>query len=133
MANRVLVAGEAVGEVLVMHEPLSFWGGLDAATGEVIDRRHPQSGLVVTGKVLLMPAGRGSSSGSSVFAESIRLGTAPVAVVMLKPDEIVTLGAVVAEELYGLTVPVIVVAEDTYLELANQVVVSIDHGGRVTY
>ena len=133
MTNRVLVPGVAVGEVLVLDEPLSFWGGLDAATGEVIDRRHPQSGQVVTGKVLLMPAGRGSSSGSSVFAESIRLGTAPVAVVMLEPDEIVTLGAVVAEELYGLTVPVVVVAEDTYLDLANQIVVSIDHGGRVTY
>ena len=72
MANRALVAGTAQGEVLVLDESLSFWGGLEPTTGEIIDRRHPQSGAILSGKVLLMRAGRGSSSGSSVLAEAIR-------------------------------------------------------------
>ncbi len=108
MADRVLLAGTAAGTAMVLGEPLSFWGGLDSETGEIIDRRHPQSGETVTGRVLVMPHGRGSSSSSSVLAEAIRLGTAPVAIVLEEPDEIVLLGALVAEELYGKTCPVIV-------------------------
>ena len=55
-----------------------------------------------------MPSGRGSSSSSYVFAESIRTGTAPAAVVLGEPDAIVALGAIVAAELYGIEIPVIV-------------------------
>ena len=72
-----LVPGTAEGEVFVLAEPLSFWGGLDATTGEIIDRWHPQSGAILTGRMLLMESGRGSSSGSSVLAEAIRAGTGP--------------------------------------------------------
>ena len=89
-------------EPLVLTEPLSFWGGVDPNTGVIIDVRHPQSGEVVSGRVLMMPAGRGSSSSASVLAEMIRLGTAPSRVVLDQPDPILLLGAWVAEELYGL-------------------------------
>ena len=75
--NRVMVAGSAMGDALVLEEPLSFWGGLGPETGEIIDRRHPQSGTIATGRVLVMPSGRGSSSSSSVLAEAIRAGTGP--------------------------------------------------------
>jgi predicted aconitase with swiveling domain len=89
-------------EPLVLTEPLSFWGGVDPNTGVIIDVRHPQAGEVVSGRVLIMPAGRGSSSSASVLAEMIRLGTAPSRVVLDQPDPILLLGAWVAEELYGL-------------------------------
>ena len=108
---RVMVPGEAVGEVLRLDEPLSFWGGMDPSTGRVIDRRHPQVGESITGRVLAMPFGRGSSSGSSALCEAIRAGTGPAAIVMAEPDEIIALGAVVADELYGRLVPVVVLAE----------------------
>lgn len=104
---RTLVAGEATGEVLVLDEPLSFWGGIDPATGEIIDVHHPQRGASVTGTILVMPGGRGSSSSSSVLAEAIRAGTAPAAIVLLEPDPIVALGAIVARELYARAVPVV--------------------------
>lgn len=104
-----LVAGGAEGEVFVLAEPLSFWGGLDAATGAIIDRWHPQCGAVLTGKVLLMERGRGSSSGSSVLAEAIRAGTGPAAILLLTRDAIVTVGALVAAELYGRACPVVMV------------------------
>lgn len=105
---RVLVAGEASGVALVLDEPISFWGGLDPATGRLIDVHHPQAGEVVTGRVLVMPSGRGSSSSSSVLAEAIRAGTAPAAIVLREPDPIVALGSIVARELYGTRVPVVV-------------------------
>jgi predicted aconitase with swiveling domain len=105
---RVLVAGTAEGEALVLDEPLSFWGGVDPATGLVIDARHPQRGERVTGRVLVMPSGRGSSSSSTVLAEAVRAGTAPAAIVLLKTDPILALGAIVARELYGAAIPVVV-------------------------
>jgi len=108
---RVLVPGVATGEVLVLDEPLSFWGGLDPETGTLIDSHHPQAGTMLTGKVLVMPSGRGSSSSSYVLAEAIRAGTAPVAVVLGEADAIVALGSIVAGELYGIDVPVVVSTE----------------------
>lgn len=118
MADRVLLAGEARGAALVLDEPLSMWGGLDPATGVIIDRRHPQAGETVTGRILVMPSGRGSSSAASVLAEAIRLGTAPAAIVLAEPDGILLVGALVAEEMYGLTCPIVVADPDTYSSLA---------------
>ena len=119
---RTLVPGRATGEVLVLDEPLSFWGGVDPASGEIVDVHHPQRGANVTGRVLVMPGGRGSSSSSSVLAEAIRAGTAPAAVVLLEPDPIVALGAIVARELYGVVVPVVVGRPD----VGNRATVTID-------
>lgn len=109
--SRTLVAGNGRGPVLVLDEPLSFWGGVDPASGDVIDVRHPQRGANVSGRVLVMPSGRGSSSSSSVLAESIRAGTAPAAIVLTEPDPILALGAIVARELYGRAMPVVVHAD----------------------
>jgi predicted aconitase with swiveling domain len=96
-----------------MREPLSFWGGLDAATGLIIDRQHPQIGQSVAGRILVMERGRGSSSGSSVLAEAIRLGTGPAGIVLLTRDAIVAVGAMVAVELYRKPCPVVLArAED---------------------
>jgi len=94
------------GEVLVVDVPLSFWGGVDPATGRVIDRHHPLHGASLAGRVLVMPSGRGSCSASGVLLESICLGTGPAAILTLRPDPILVLGAVLAEELHGLTMPV---------------------------
>lgn len=104
-----IVPGAAVGPALVLAEPLSMWGGLDAESGRIVDRHHPQHGAIVTGTILVMSSGRGSSSASSVLAEAIRLGTAPTAFVLAERDEIVALGSLVAEEIYGITTPIVVV------------------------
>ena len=130
-AARVLVSGSARGPALVLDEPLSFWGGLDPETGTVTDERHPQQGLVVAGTILVMQAGRGSSSSSSVLTEALRQGNGPLAIVMLEPDEIVALGAIVAEELYGTTIPVLVVDPPTFEALATNSEVRID-GASIT-
>jgi predicted aconitase with swiveling domain len=126
-----LVHGRGRGRVLRLDEPLSFWGGLDPETGRIIDRRHPQAGEIVTERVLAMTAGRGSSSSSSVLAEAIRIGTAPAAIVMLEPDAIVALGALVAAELYGISIPVIVVPFDEFQTVREGATVAIE-GNRLT-
>jgi predicted aconitase with swiveling domain len=106
--SRTLVGGTGRGPALVLSEPLSFWGGIDPTTGEVIDPHHPERGANIAGTVLVMPAGRGSSSSSSVLAEAIRAGVGPAAIVLAEPDPIVALGAIVARELYGVSIPVVV-------------------------
>jgi uncharacterized protein len=113
-----LVPGEASGPVFVLSQPLSFWGGFDATSGRIIDRSHPQVGARLSAHVLLMKAGRGSSSGSSVLAEAIRLRTAPCAIVLLARDAIVTVGAIVAAELYRSSCPVVLARDSDWPALA---------------
>lgn len=113
-----LLRGDVEGPVIALTEPLSFWGGFEPKTGAIIDQRHPQVGAVLTGAIVVMSAGRGSSSASSVIAEAIRLGTAPAGMVMATADEIVALGAIVADELYGKPMPVVVV-DTTLFEAAT--------------
>ncbi len=104
--------GEAEGSAVVLAEPLSFWGGVDPATGTVIDRSHPACGARLAGRVVVMPGGRGSSSSSSVLAEAIRRGTGPRALLLARPDPILAVGAMVALDLYGLRCPVVVCRPD---------------------
>ncbi len=130
-SGRALVPGSASGEVLVLDEPLSFWGGLDPASGRIVDRRHPQHGERVTGRILALPSGRGSSSSSSVLAEAVRAGTAPAAVLLRVPDEIVALGLLVAKELYGRTAPVVVLRERDYRALGTGQRVTVAADGTV--
>ena len=105
---RAYAPGEAAGTALVLSKPVSFWGGIDVGTGRIIDHSHPDRGRCVTGLVLVMPGGRGSSSSSSVLAESIRRQSGPVAIVLATPDPILTVGALVARSLYGLACPIVV-------------------------
>jgi predicted aconitase with swiveling domain len=126
--TRVLVAGSARGEAVVLDEPLSFWGGVEPETGTVIDRRHPQAGFRLAGRVLVMPFGRGSSSSSTVLAEAIRLGGAPVAIVLLEADPILALGAMVAQELYGRSLPIVVLPPDDYRRIRMGDTVTVDAG-----
>lgn len=107
--TEVVVAGVATGPVVVLDEALSFWGGFESATGEIIDEHHPQVGVCLSAAVVVVRSGRGSSSASSVIAEAARLGTGPAALIMREPDEIIATGAIVADELYGRPLPVLIV------------------------
>ncbi|MCV0402107.1 MAG: DUF126 domain-containing protein [Chloroflexi bacterium] len=100
-----------IGRVAVLGDGLSLWGGMDPATGAIIDPHHPQHGMVLTGLVVVMPSGRGSSSSASVLAEAVRAGTAPAAFVLGESDLILEIGSAVAEELYGVRVPVVVAGD----------------------
>jgi predicted aconitase with swiveling domain len=110
--GRFYVKGEVAGPALVLSDPLSFWGGVDVATGRIIDRSHPDLGKSVAGHILVMPGGRGSSSSSSVLAEAIRRRTSPLAILLARPDAILTVGSMVAQSLYSLRCPIVVCSID---------------------
>ncbi|MET0692798.1 MAG: DUF126 domain-containing protein [Propionibacteriaceae bacterium] len=112
--------GAAQGRSLRLDRPLSFWGGTDHS-GLIVDQHHPQFGVHLAGRVLLMTSGRGSSSSSSVLAEQIRAGTAPAAIVLAHADAIIAVAAIVAFELYGLAVPIVLVDEERHALLPNDV------------
>ena len=118
VSGLALTSGAGSGSALVLSDPLSFWGGVDDE-GVIVDVHHPHVGASVVGAVLVMPAGRGSSSSSSSLAELIRAGVGPRAIVLHRPDAIVALGSIVAGELYGIHVPVVVVTADLLTGLAT--------------
>ena len=115
----MVIAGDASGEVLFSTEPLSFWGGYDAATGEIIDRRHPLSGQNAAGRILAVPSTRGSSTTTQVLLEAIRAGTAPAAIVTTDSDTYIALAAIVADEMYSRILPIAVVSEADFGKLAT--------------
>ena len=122
---------EVSGRALVLDEPLSLWGGMDPATGELIDAHHPQRGASLAGRVVVMASGRGSSSSASVLAEAVRAGTAPAAIVLAEPDLILAIGSTVAEELYGRAVPIVVVATERLAAIADGAEIRIGPDGMV--
>lgn len=119
MNGRVLIDGSATGEALVLEESLSLWGGLDPETGRIVEVNHPQRGAIVTGRVLVLPSGRGSSSSATILAEAIRIGTAPSGIVLAEPDEILAIGALAATELYGRSIPIVVADRAGYAAITD--------------
>lgn len=130
-----LTNGVAVGSTIRLTQPLSLWGGTDGS-GRIVDPHHPQYGEVLVGRVLLLEPGRGSSSSSSALAEQIRSGAAPAAIVLARADGILVLGAIVAAELYGLAVPILVVDPHRHAAIPGDLVVRIrasSTGGTITW
>lgn len=117
--GRVLMGGSAEGELLYAGTGLSFWGGVDPFSGEVIDRHHPLSGSLLPGRVLAIPSGRGSCTGSSVMLEMLLNGHAPAALLLAEADEILSLGVLVAQVLFGQAIPVLCLGHEGFARLAG--------------
>ena len=130
--GRVLNAGTAAGPALVLSEPLSFWGGFDPASGRIVDRHHPEAGALLTGQILVLPESRGSAGTPAGVAEAIRRGTAPRAILLGKADANIAAGALVAAELYGTHLPIVVMAPDDFARLRTGDRVTVAEDGRVT-
>ncbi|WP_311946021.1 aconitase X [Halomonas piscis] len=105
--SQSVIIGDADAPVLASQEGLSFWGGVDAATGEVIDSHHPLRGQYLGGQILAMSSSRGSCTGSGILLELIASGNAPAALIFRESESILTLGALVAQHLFGRTIPVV--------------------------
>lgn len=93
------------GLCLALTAPISFWGGVDPRSGDIIDARHPQRGRNIAGTILALPGTIGSSSASAVLLELIHAGKAPAALLMDEPDAILLLGIIVAREMGWSTPP----------------------------
>jgi len=116
---RFILPGRAEGEILASSEPLSFWGGVDPATGRVIDVHHPLAGQSMAGRILVMPGTRGSCTGSGVLLEMALNGHAPAALVFAEPEDVVTLGAMIAAGMFGTPLPVLRLTPEAHARLAQ--------------
>ncbi|KAJ5391157.1 Aconitase/3-isopropylmalate dehydratase large subunit alpha/beta/alpha subdomain 1/3 [Penicillium cosmopolitanum] len=104
---RELIPGSTEGQTLASNVPLSFWGGVDPETGVVIDSHHPLVGKSVAGKILAIPSGRGSCTGSGVILQLILNDYAPLALIFGREEMILTIGVLVAQEMFGKSIPVL--------------------------
>jgi hypothetical protein len=126
---RFILAGRAEGPILASPEPLSFWGGVDPATGQVIDRHHPLAGQVIAGCILVLPGTRGSCTGSGVLLDLALNGKAPAALVFREAEDVVTLGALIAGEMFGCPLPVLRLTPSAHAWLARAKTARIDADG----
>ena len=126
LTGRSLVDGAAFAPLLYADVGLSFWGGVDPFSGEVIDRHHPLSGECLAGRVLAIPSGRGSCTGSSVLMELISNGHAPAALVLAEADEILTLGVLVARTLFQRSLPVLCIGREAFGQLRGKAFARVD-------
>ncbi len=109
-----ILKGRAEGKVLASDLELSFFGGVDPNSGEIVDRHHPLSGQALTDRIFVIPGGRGSCSGSAIMLELLLNGHAPKALIFKRNEDILTLGAIVAEEMFGRSIPIVVLTPDDF-------------------
>jgi predicted aconitase with swiveling domain len=131
LEGKVIICGTARGAALVSNEPLSFWGGYDWKTGEIIDRRHMLSGSIAKDKILAIPFTRGSSTTTAVLLEAIRAGTAPAAIITTDTDFFFALACVVADELYSVSLPLVALDEVDFAKLCTNDEIQVVDDGRL--
>ena len=123
-----IIDGQAAGNLLTCGTGLSFWGGVDPANGRVIDHHHPLINQNISGKILALPSGRGSCSGSGVMLELLLNNVAPAALVFFETEEILTLGVLVSEVLFERSIPVCRITEHEFQSLESGDIVELGDG-----
>ena len=131
IVGKPVISGSAKGMALVSSEPLSFWGGYDWKSGEITDRRHPLSGSMAKGKILVIPFTRGSSTTTAVLLEAIRAGTAPAAIITTETDFFFALASVVSDELYAKPLTLVAISESDFATLQTGDQLEINEEGTV--
>lgn len=94
---RSVAKGKEKGELIVSSEPISFLGGVDPETGEIIDPNHELKGQIIKDKVLFIPGGKGSTVGSYVIFQMMKNKTAPKAIICLNAEPIIATGAIMSD------------------------------------
>lgn len=116
----IIVSATVEGPILVCDEGLSVWGGVHQDTGQIIDAHHPQHGQTLAGHVVMMPTSRGSCTGSGVLLGLALAGTAPLALIFREGEDILTLGALVAGQLFDRPIAVLRLTDAEYAALAKE-------------
>lgn len=98
---RFLVPAPAEGTLLVTAEAISFWGGVDPATGIITDALHPLQGQSMANRILAFPFTKGSSGAGQVILELVRSGLAPAAIINITTEPVLATGPLTARFLYG--------------------------------
>ena len=114
IAATCILPGTGRGRLLSTRQPISFWGGVDPASGNISDKRHDLFGESISGRVLAFPFGKGSSTGSLMILELLRLNLAPAAIVNIRTEPLLATGPVVGKHFYGKTFPIVNIAESNF-------------------
>ncbi|HUI87010.1 MAG TPA: DUF126 domain-containing protein [Nitrososphaerales archaeon] len=109
---RPMVAGRAEGEALVSSRAFTFAHGVDPSSGKVTDIHSDLNGAELRGRILFYPFGKGSTTASAWFLETVRLGNAPAAVVTGSVDLSVLIGSLLAKSVYSKAIPVLCYTPD---------------------
>ncbi|UCD26304.1 MAG: DUF126 domain-containing protein [Candidatus Bathyarchaeota archaeon] len=97
LEGRVISKGVAKGEAIITKQPISFYGGVDPNTSEVIEKGHELQGQKVKGKILVFPNGKGSTVGSYTLYRMKKNGVAPAGIVNKECETVVAVGAIISE------------------------------------
>jgi len=97
LKGRIIYKGKAQGEALVTSQPISFYGGVDPATGVVIEKGHELQGQSIKGKILVFPTGKGSTVGSYTLYRMKKNGTAPAGMINSECETVVAVGVIISE------------------------------------
>lgn len=93
----IVSRGKAEGAALVSMQPISFLGSIDVKTGIVVEKGHELFGLSIKGKVLVFPGGKGSTVGSYSIYQLKKNGAAPTAMINIRTEPIVAVGAIISD------------------------------------
>jgi len=97
LKGRIISKGSGKGETLATSQPISFYGGVDPNTGEIIEKGHELQGKSVKGKILVFPTGKGSTVGSYTLYRMKKNGTAPAGIINKESETVVAVGAIISE------------------------------------
>lgn len=105
--GEVLLPGNVKGEILVLTEPLSFWGGVNPQTGQIVDVHHPQIGEIISDKIIFLPGTKGSTAGPGALVELIYSKKAPLGIVLTAEDSVCVIAGEIARSICNLKIPII--------------------------
>jgi len=93
----IVSRGRAQGDALVTSQPISFLGSVDIKKGIIVEKGHELEGKSISGKVLVFPGGKGSTVGSYAIYQLKKNGAAPIAMINVKAEPIVAVGAIISD------------------------------------
>jgi len=97
LKGRIISRGVAEGEALTTTMPISFYGGVDPETSEILEKGHELQGKRIKGKILVFPNGKGSTVGSYTLYRLKKGGVAPAGIINRDCETVVAVGAIISE------------------------------------
>lgn len=122
LKGRRIFKGKVEGEVLMTDDDISFYGGCDPETGEIVEKGHQLEGQSVAGKILVFPTGKGSTVGSYVLYALKKAGKAPLAIINKSTDPVVAVGCIISE------IPAVDQIDIEILKTGQKVMIDADNG-----
>jgi len=97
LKGRIIFKGVAEGEALTTTQPISFYGGVDPETSEILEKGHELQGKQIKDNILVFPNGKGSTVGSYTLYRLKKGGVAPAGMINRECETVVAVGAIISE------------------------------------